>query len=443
MPGCQHNHLDETERAHLLSVVGSYLLFLCVLFLGTQAPSALPKYTRLADITATEHGDQHADGRHDSKQAAEVVIAGHSGDVDVTDSQSADIENPISCASKTAAGTAASNDVAQHSSDQQHLPLLEVNRQQLSCSNSLVPAQQATASGRDTAEPLLDKFLSSSSSSSSNVAESSSPHSTQENDCTNHHPAGMQRNAASDGQQCASSQHQDGCKGPHECRVKHHAPERHNGSTSLACRHSTGVDSPAMTPDAALPFWSGLQTLLSTPAVLIFMWQATVMGFGIGVIGEFLFLFLKQLGGNETVMGLSLTITCVSEVPAFHYQGAVLQRISLHTMIHIVLWTYAIRMCCYALLPYVGSPWAVLPIELLHGVTFACGWGAGTLYSKKVAPPGLEATMQVGHCALYSSQHGSAHTICRTVEKYITAHDKLSEDRRECVVCQVAITRSL
>lgn len=38
---------------------------------------------------------------------------------------------------------------------------------------------------------------------------------------------------------------------------------------------------------------------------------------------------------------------------------------------------------------------AVLPIELLHGITFACGWGAGTINSKRVAPPELAATMQV------------------------------------------------
>lgn len=54
-----------------------------------------------------------------------------------------------------------------------------------------------------------------------------------------------------------------------------------------------------------------------------------------------------------------------------------LQVISEATMLHVVLWTYMLRMGLYALLPYAGSPWAVLPVELLHGITFACGWGAG------------------------------------------------------------------
>jgi hypothetical protein len=56
--------------------------------------------------------------------------------------------------------------------------------------------------------------------------------------------------------------------------------------------------------------------------------------------------------------------------------------------------------CCCCLLHR-----AVLPVELLHGITFACGWGAGTINSKRVAPPELATTMQVrGAWYLYISQ---------------------------------------
>ena len=67
---------------------------------------------------------------------------------------------------------------------------------------------------------------------------------------------------------------------------------------------------------------------------------------------------------------------------------------------------YVLRLALYALLPYAGSVLWVLPVEVLHGVTFACGWGAGTVNCKTLAPPGLAATMQVGgsrsHAALAS-----------------------------------------
>jgi hypothetical protein len=143
-------------------------------------------------------------------------------------------------------------------------------------------------------------------------------------------------------------------------------------------------------------FWLSLRRAITSPAVLIFLCQALIMGFGIGVIDSFLFLFLQDLGGSEALMGLTLSVTCLAEVPVFHFQGKILTVISVDTMLHIVLWAYTVRLGLYALLPVVASSaWAVLPVELLHGVTFACGWGAGTINCKRLAPPGLAATMQV------------------------------------------------
>jgi hypothetical protein len=71
-------------------------------------------------------------------------------------------------------------------------------------------------------------------------------------------------------------------------------------------------------------------------------------------------------------MGLTLTVTCAAEIPAFHLQGAVLRRVRVEALLHFVIATYALRLALYAALPAAGSAWAVLPIELLHGVTF--GW---------------------------------------------------------------------
>lgn len=48
-----------------------------------------------------------------------------------------------------------------------------------------------------------------------------------------------------------------------------------------------------------------------------------------------------------------------------------------------------------------GSPWTVLPVQLLHGATYAAGWGAGTIKSKQLAQDGLQATMQGIFQAMY------------------------------------------
>lgn len=45
-------------------------------------------------------------------------------------------------------------------------------------------------------------------------------------------------------------------------------------------------------------------------------------------------------------------------------------------LLDICLGAYVLRMLLYAALPMFGSLWWIMPIELLHGLTFACGFGA-------------------------------------------------------------------
>ena len=169
---------------------------------------------------------------------------------------------------------------------------------------------------------------------------------------------------------------------------------------------------PPPAPAVARSFSTKLAIVLTSPAVLVFFLQATIMGFGIGVIGEFLFLYLKQdMGATEALMGLSLTVTCAAEIPAFYAQGALLKRVAAGALLHWVVAAYALRLGLYGLLPIAGSPWAVLPVELLHGVCFGCGWGGGTVQAKRLARrlgvEGLEATMQVKHRGVWRGKGSS------------------------------------
>jgi hypothetical protein len=52
----------------------------------------------------------------------------------------------------------------------------------------------------------------------------------------------------------------------------------------------------------------GLMQLLADPSVLVFLWRCVVMGFGLGVLGNYEFLYLKQLGAPETLIGMALLV---------------------------------------------------------------------------------------------------------------------------------------
>ena len=56
-------------------------------------------------------------------------------------------------------------------------------------------------------------------------------------------------------------------------------------------------------------FLEKLRTLVSAPTVLVFSAVVWTMGTMMGVISNFLFIWLKELGGGTFIMGLSLTFT--------------------------------------------------------------------------------------------------------------------------------------
>lgn len=81
---------------------------------------------------------------------------------------------------------------------------------------------------------------------------------------------------------------------------------------------------------------------------------------------SFLFIALKQMGASTTLMGLTIMIDALAEFPAFWFKEWFFQYVSVELMLSVAVLGYALRLALYALLPYFGSPWAVLPIQLLH-----------------------------------------------------------------------------
>ena len=57
----------------------------------------------------------------------------------------------------------------------------------------------------------------------------------------------------------------------------------------------------------------------------------------------------------------------------------------------------------YTCLPPMPFTWVVLPIQLLHGITFGLYWTIGVGYAAASAPRGLEATLQGAFSALISA----------------------------------------
>ncbi|KAK2080350.1 hypothetical protein QBZ16_000203 [Prototheca wickerhamii] len=134
--------------------------------------------------------------------------------------------------------------------------------------------------------------------------------------------------------------------------------------------------------------------LVRDPAVLLFLATVTVMGYAVGTIESFLFLLLDELGGPPLLAGLTLTLTCTAEPIVFYFAGALLRALGTTGSLHVIFAAFSVRLACYATLAAWPSPWLILPVELLHGITFGLTWTVGTAWAAANAPAHLRATVQ-------------------------------------------------
>jgi hypothetical protein len=70
-----------------------------------------------------------------------------------------------------------------------------------------------------------------------------------------------------------------------------------------------------------------LGVIFTNGEALKFFCIVICMGIVYGLISGYLFLYLQTLGASTTLMGLSLTVTCIAEVPVFHYSGKMIDKL--------------------------------------------------------------------------------------------------------------------
>lgn len=139
--------------------------------------------------------------------------------------------------------------------------------------------------------------------------------------------------------------------------------------------------------------------------VLWFFANLVVYGVCMALVEGFLFVYLLQdFEATSKVVGAAVTVMCTFEIPVFrwfhYFAGGDSPRLGLRTILVCCHAIFALRCLLYAALPP-NCPWLVLPVEPLHGLTFAAMWNAAVMYGRSLAAPGQEATMQAFVAGLY------------------------------------------
>jgi len=138
-------------------------------------------------------------------------------------------------------------------------------------------------------------------------------------------------------------------------------------------------------------FRGGLRGLFGNRPWMLFLAMVFIAGTGMATVNNYLFVYMKSLDTSPTLMGLALTISTISEVPAMFFSDRLLRRFGARGMLMIAMTVVALRLTGYAL---TTQPWVVLIIQLCHGLTYAAIFTAGVHYADQIAPPGMKATTQ-------------------------------------------------
>lgn len=138
---------------------------------------------------------------------------------------------------------------------------------------------------------------------------------------------------------------------------------------------------------------------------LVFLAAVFIAGVGLALINNYLFLYLDELGASKTLMGISVTIAILSELPVLYYGDRLVQRQGLRGLMIISLVMYAVRLI---LVSVIQLPILILPIQLLNGLTYTTMWIAGVAYANRSAQDGLGATAQGLFSGTYLGLGGAA-----------------------------------
>ena len=160
---------------------------------------------------------------------------------------------------------------------------------------------------------------------------------------------------------------------------------------------ATAAAAPSLAPVAwlrehARALTRGRYAAVFTPDAVVFFVVVYITAVLLSVCDIYRSPFLSSLGASNELVGLAVTATAVTEAPCFFLAGRVLKRVgSTSLVLLVILLAYSVRFLAYSLLQ---DPWWTMPMELLHGVTYAFGWAASCQHVSTLLPPELSSTAQ-------------------------------------------------
>ena len=124
---------------------------------------------------------------------------------------------------------------------------------------------------------------------------------------------------------------------------------------------------------------------------LVFSITLMLMGLGSFAINGFLGIYIKDLGGSEGLVGTAAALATVTELPVMYWGEKILKRFSPWQLLMVAFGTTTLRLFLYGVMP---SAYWVIPICLLHSLTFGLYWIATIAYVDQLSSDAIKSSAQ-------------------------------------------------
>jgi MFS transporter, PPP family, 3-phenylpropionic acid transporter len=146
--------------------------------------------------------------------------------------------------------------------------------------------------------------------------------------------------------------------------------------------------------------FKNVKEVISNRTLLFLLTCVFLISVGGTTIWNFYSTYMKQNGASASLVGYGLSLQGLCELPLFYFSARIILRFGIRTTLLITVFATALRLFLYSI---VKNPYAALPIELLHGISWSLFWVVCVEYVNKLVNEDWRVT---GQSLLYASYYG-------------------------------------
>ncbi|XP_077294603.1 uncharacterized protein LOC143917078 [Arctopsyche grandis] len=130
--------------------------------------------------------------------------------------------------------------------------------------------------------------------------------------------------------------------------------------------------------------------IIKMPHVILFIFFLFALGNFWGFIESFLFLYLKELGAPNYLLGITVTVGTLSSMPFLYGAEMITAKVGHVNVIVIAFFSHAARLVGYS---FIENAWWCFPFEAMESLSVHLMWVAAATYCALLAPKSLLATL--------------------------------------------------